>query len=161
MRKILIALAVLPLLAFISCSSDDDDKVNTPEIDFGHDIELLYGQWRATSVELGDLIIDLTATNEDGEVVFTPTYVSFAKDGSFSSEGLIGKTTGEYTTKDKTIIAAVGENNEDKMSFEMPLLESETAKIVVDASAFDLEMIPEDLGDVTVILTKQAKEEEK
>ncbi len=163
MRKILIALAVLPLLAFVCCSSDDDDKVNTPEIDFAHNIELLYGEWRATGVELGEelgnLVIDLTETNEEGEVIFTPTFVSFAKDGSFSSKGLIGKTTGEYTTKDKTIIAAVGENKEHKMSFEMTDLSAETAKIVIDASALDIDMIPEGLGNVTVVLTKQAKEE--
>ena len=107
MKKILIALAVLPLLAFVSCSSDDDEKINTPEIDFAHNIELLYGEWRATGVELGEIVIDLTVTNEEGEEIFAPTYVSFAKDGSFSSKGLIGEATGEYTTKDKTIIAAI------------------------------------------------------
>ena len=126
-------MAVLPLLAFVSCSSDDDDKVITP--DFAHDIQLLYGQWRATGVELGDLVIDLTETNEEGEEVFTPTYVSFSENGAFSSSGLIGEATGEYTTKDKTIVAAVGENKEHKMSFEMTDLSAETAKIVIDASA--------------------------
>ncbi len=159
MRKILIALAVLPLLAFVSCSNDDDDKVNIPKIDFDHNIELLYGQWRATGVELGELVIDLTVTNEEGELVFTPTYVSFAENGSFSSSGLIGEAIGEYTTKDKTIVAAVGENKEHKMSFEMTDLSAETAKIVIDASALDIDMIPEGLGNVTVVLTKQAKEE--
>lgn len=153
MKKILIALAVLPLLAFVSCSSDDDEKVNKP--DFEHNIELLYGQWRATGVELGELVIDLTETNEEGEVIFAPTYVSFAENGSFSSSGLIGETTGEYTTKGKTIIAAIGESKEEKMSFEMTTLNAETAKIVIDASALDIDMIPEGLGDVTVILTKQ------
>lgn len=153
MKKILIALAVLPLLAFVSCSSDDDEKVNKP--DFEHNIELLYGQWRATGVELGELVIDLTETNEEGEVIFAPTYVSFAENGSFSSSGLIGETTGEYTTKGKTIIAAIGESKEEKMSFEMTTLNAETAKIVIDASSLDIEMIPEELGDVTVILTKQ------
>ena len=151
--KILIALAVLPLLAFVSCSSDDDEKVNKP--DFEHNIELLYGQWRATGVELGELVIDLTETNEEGEVIFAPTYVSFAENGSFSSSGLIGETTGEYTTKGKTIIAAIGESKEEKMSFEMTTLNAETAKVVIDASSLDIEMIPEELGDVTVILTKQ------
>jgi hypothetical protein len=157
MKKILIALAMLPLLAFVSCSSDDDDKVNTPEIDFAHNIEQLYGQWRATGVELGEIVIDLTDTNEEGEEIFAPTYVSFAENGSFSSSGLIGETTGEYTTKGETIIAAVGENKEDKMSFEMTDLNAETAKIVIDASALDIDMIPDGLGDVTVVLTKQEK----
>lgn len=153
MKKILIALAVLPLLAFVSCSSDDDEKVNKP--DFEHNIKLLYGQWRATGVELGELIIDLTGTNEEGEEIFAPTYVSFAENGSFSSSGLISETAGEYTTKGKTIIAAIGENKEEKMSFEMTALNAETAKVVIDASSLDIEMIPEELGDVTVILTKQ------
>ena len=153
MKKILIALAVLPLLAFVSCSSDDDEKVNKP--DFEHNIELLYGQWRATGVELGELVIDLTGTNEEGEEIFAPTYVSFAENGSFSSSGLIGETAGEYTTKGKTIIAAIGESKEEKMSFEMTALSAETAKIVIDASSLDIDMIPEELGDVTVILTKQ------
>jgi flagellar hook-length control protein FliK len=41
------------------------------------------------------------------------------------------------------------------MSFEMTALNAETAKVVIDASSLDIEMIPEELGDVTVILTKQ------
>ena len=37
----------------------------------------------------------------------------------------------------------------------MTALNAETAKVVIDASSLDIEMIPEELGDVTVILTKQ------
>ncbi len=36
-------------------------------------------------------------------------------------------------------------------------LNAETAKIVIDASALDIDMIPDGLGDVTVVLTKQEK----
>ncbi|NLZ95672.1 MAG: hypothetical protein GX921_07615 [Bacteroidales bacterium] len=159
MKKILFALAILPILAFVSCSSDDDDKLDIQEPDFAHNIELLYGQWRATGVELGELTIDLTGTDEEGELIFVPTYVSFAEDGSFSSEGIIGEATGKYTTKDKTIITDIGEDKEDKLSFEMTNLTKETAEIVVDASAFNLDMIPDELGEVTVVLTKQEKED--
>lgn len=157
MKKFLFALAMLPLLAFVSCSSDDDD--NTEKIDFDHNIELLYGQWRATSVEIAGEAIDLTMAGEDGEPIFAPTYVTFTKDGAFSSEGLIGEGTGVFSTKGKTIIAVTGEDNEDKISFEMTTLEAETAKIELNAQDLDLGMdIPEEVGNVTVILTKQVAE---
>lgn len=154
MKKFLFALAMLPLLAFVSCSSDDDD--NTVKIDFDHNIELLYGQWQATGVEIGDQVIDLTLTNEEGEAMFAPTFVTFAKDGVFSSKGLIGEGTGVFTTKGKTIVAVTGEDKEDKLSFEMTSLEAETAKIELNAQDLDLGMdIPDEVGNVTVILTKQ------
>ena len=157
MKKFLFALAMLPLLAFVSCSSDDDD--NTVKVDFDHNIEMLYGQWQATSVEVAELEIDLTMEDEDGEAVFAPTFVTFAKDGVFTSEGLIGEGTGVYSTKGKTIVAVTGEDNEDKMSFEMTTLGAETAKIEINAQDLDLGMdIPEEVGTVTVTLTKQVAE---
>lgn len=157
MKKFLFALAMLPLLAFVGCSSDDDD--NTEKVDFDHNIEMLYGQWQATGVEIGELVIDLTLTNEEGEAMFAPTFVTFAKGGVFSSKGIIGESTGVFSTKGKTIVAVTGEDNEDKMSFEMTTLEAETAKIELNAQDLDLGMdIPEEVGNVTVILTKQVAE---
>ena len=59
MKKFLFALAMLPLLAFVGCSSDDE--VDTPTVDFDYNIELLYGEWRATSVEIAEGVsIDIT-----------------------------------------------------------------------------------------------------
>ena len=157
MKKFLFALAMLPLLAFVSCSSDDDD--NKVKIDFDHNIEMLYGQWRATSVEIAGEAIDLTMAGENGEPIFTPTYVTFSKNGAYSSEGLIAEGAGAYTTKGKTIVAVTGENEEDKISFEMTTLEAGTAKIELNAQDLDLGMdIPEEVGNVTVILTKQVAE---
>lgn len=157
MKKFLFALAMLPLLAFVSCSSDDDD--NTEKVDFAHNIEMLYGQWRATSVKVGEQEIDLTLEGEEGEAVFTPTYVTFNKEGKFTKEGLIGEGTGVYTTKDKTIAAVTGEDKEDKLSFEMTTLGAETAEIELNAKDLDLGMdIPEEVGNVTVTLTKQVAE---
>ncbi|HZJ80391.1 MAG TPA: hypothetical protein VFC69_07445, partial [Dysgonamonadaceae bacterium] len=61
MKKVLFALAILPLLAFVGCSSDDDETPDVSDNDFAHNIELLYGKWRATSVEgVDDDAIDLT-----------------------------------------------------------------------------------------------------
>ena len=46
MKKILLALAIMPLL-FVACSSDDDPSTT----DFDYSIDLLYGEWRATNIE--------------------------------------------------------------------------------------------------------------
>ena len=149
MKKILIALAILPLLAFVACSSDDD---KTPKIDFDHNIELLYGEWRATSVEgIGEEPLDLT--NPEIEALVAPTYVTFAKDGIYSTKGILGEGTGVYTTKDKTIATIV---EDTKISFEMTTLSAETAKIELNAQDLDLGIpIPEVIEKVTVVLTKQ------
>ena len=169
MKKVLFALAILPLLAFVSCSSDDDEKVKTPEIEFDYNIELLYGQWRATSVEgVTEDPIDLTTVGEDGEPIFDPTYITFEKDGSYSSVGLIGEATGEYTAKGKTIVAATGKDKGNKMSFEMTSLNAETSKVEINAKTLVIpglpnlpELLPEGVENVTVVLTKQTKAEEK
>lgn len=160
MKKILLALAILPILAFVSCSSDDDDTPNPSRPDFEHDIELLYGQWRATSVEgVAEDAIDLT--DPIMEALIPATYVTFKEDGIYSSEGILGEGTGVYTTKGKTIVAATGENKEDKISFEMSSLNTETAKIELNAQDLELGIdIPEEVENVTVVLTKQVKEDD-
>lgn len=56
MKKILFALAIMPLL-IVACSSDDDKSSTT---DFDHNIEFLYGEWRATTMNTGTLNLDLT-----------------------------------------------------------------------------------------------------
>ena len=152
MKKILFALAIMPLL-IVACSSDDDDK--TPAIDFDHNIEMLYGEWRATSIEgVFEEAIDITSP--EMEAVVTPTYVTFSKDGSFSSKGVLGEGSGKFTTKDKTIAASIGD---DKLSFKMTSLEAKTAKIELNPQDLDLGMpLPEELEKVTVVLTKQDKE---
>ena len=148
MKKILFALAIMPLL-IVACSSDDD---NTPVIDFDHNIEMLYGEWRATAIEgVTEEAIDLT--DPEMEAVVTPTYVTFKKDGLFSSKGVLGEGTGTFTTKDKKIMASVGEN---KLNFVMTTLGAKSAKIEVNPKGIDFGMpIPEELEKVTVVLTKQ------
>ena len=155
MKKILFTLAILPFLAFVGCSSDDDD--NNSKVDFGHNIELLYGEWRATSVEgIGEEPLDLT--DKLIESLVKPTYVTFEKNGIYSSKGVLGEGTGTYTTKDKTIYTVTGDDKEDKISFEMTELESKTAKIKVNPQDIDFGIpIPEEIGTVTVVLTKQDK----
>ena len=151
MKKILFALAILPLLAFVGCSSDDDD--NTPKVDFKHNIEMLYGEWRATEVEvLEGLVIDLTAPEVEENV--PATYVTFEKDGSFSSKGILGEGKGEYSTKGEKISATIGE---DKLSFDMTLLEATTAKIKLNPHDVDFGTIeiPSEIKVATIILTKQ------
>ena len=154
MKKILFALAILPLLAFVGCSSDDDD--NIPKVDFAHDIELLYGEWRATSVEIMEGVnVDLTTPDEDGNLPIEETYVTFEKNGTFSSKGVLGEGKGTYTTKEKKINASIGDA---KLDFEMTSLKATEAKIVLDAKALGLPDVPPSIENVTVVLTKQVKE---
>lgn len=146
MKKILFALAMLPILAFVGCSSDDD---NSTKVDFDHNIEWLYGEWRATSVEAGPLSIDLT--DPTFEVMVLPTYVIFKKGGMYESEGVLGNGTGKYITKGKTITTSL---NDEKISFDVTSLTAKSAKIEINAKALGLPMIPEEIGTVVVVLTK-------
>ena len=151
MKKILFALAIMPLLV-MGCSSDDDDKL--PAIDFDYSIQMLYGQWRATSVKVTEgFVIDLTNSQVEKEI--PPTYVTFEKGGAFTGKGLLGDgkggdRKGTYTTKDKTITL----KSDVTLAFEMTSLASKTAEIKVDATAFGIE-VPEGIESVTVVLTKQ------
>ena len=148
MKKILFALAIMPFL-IVACSSDDD---KTPVIDFDYNIQMLYGEWRATSIEgVGEEAIDLTTP--EIEAIAEPTYVTFNKDGSFSSKGVLGEGTGTYTTKGKTIMALVGEK---KLNLNMTSLEANTSKVEINPQDFDLGLpVPEEIDKVTVVLTKQ------
>ena len=145
MKKIFLALAIMPLL-IVACSSDD---VDTSTKDFAHDIKLLYGEWRATGVEVGGATIDLTKTNT--ELSVAPTYITFGSDGSFVSEGVLGDGIGTYGTNKTTIRTSIGSK---KVNFEMTSLKAKTAKIKLDSKVFNLDLIPEGTGMVTVILTK-------
>ena len=150
MKKILFALAIMPLL-IVACSSDDD---NSTKVDFKHNIELLYGEWRATEVEImeGLPVIDLTTPEMEKEI--PATYVTFEKNGSFTSKGILGEGKGTYTTKGEEITASIGE---EKLIFDMPSLTATTAKIQLDAKALGLPDIPPVIETVTVVLTKQVK----
>ena len=149
MKKILFALAMLPLFAFVGCSSDDDDDMTPGGADFDYEIGLLYGEWRATGVELGPLSIDLTDPNY--EVMVAPTYITFKEGGVYVSEGILGEGTGKFTTKDKTISTSLGG---DEFSFEVKSLDAKIAKIELNAKTLGLSIIPEGLETVIVELTK-------
>lgn len=153
MKKILFALAIMPLLA-IGCSSDDDDDFKNPsDIDFAYNIELLYGEWRATEVDVTEgLEVDLTEPVI--ELTVAPTYVTFAKGGAYQSKGVLGDGTGKYITKDKTVTTTVGDK---KVSFVVKSLSDKSAKIEIDAKELDLPMIPEGIKTVVVELTKDYK----
>ena len=149
MKKFLFALAMLPLLAFVSCSSDDDDN-NNQDVDFAYNIELLYGEWRATKVEIAEaMTIDLT--EPEMELMVAPTYVTFAAGGVYESEGILGEGSGKYITKDKTITTSMGD---EKVSLNMIELGATEAKIEINAKALGLPMIPEGVGTVVVELIK-------
>ena len=152
MKKILFALAIVPLLV-IGCSSDDDD--NTPIVDFGYNIELLYGEWRATSVEIMEGVsVDLTDPEVEEDV--EPTYITFKENNVYTSKGVLGEGTGTYITKDKTITTSLGD---EKISFEMTALDTKIAKIKLVAQDADFGVeIPDIIETVTVVLTKQVKE---
>ena len=144
MKKILFALAIMPLL-IVACSNDD----NPSNSDFDHNIELLYGQWRATSVVVGGVTIDLTTPKN--ELMVTPTYLTFKNDGSLLGEGLFGEGSGKYTAKDKTIATSIGSN---KVNFEMTSLSQSTAKIKVNAKALGLPKITGEAESVVIELKK-------
>lgn len=148
MKKYLFALAILPLL-IVACSSDDDVTSTT---DFDHNIQLLYGEWRATSVEVNGVPIDLTPAKM--ELLVAPTYLTFGENSTLTSEGILGEGTGTFGTKGKTIYTSVGNT---KVSFEMTSLNASTAKIKLDSKLLGLALIPENTGLVTVILTKNYK----
>lgn len=147
MKKILLALAIMPLL-IVACSSDDD----LGKGDFDHNIEYLYGEWRATGVEVSGVMIDLTSPRNELKV--TPTYLTFAKEDIYSSEGILGEGTGRFVTNGKIIETTAGKN---RVSFEMTSLSSKTAKIIVNAKTLDLAIIPEGTETVIVELTKNYK----
>ena len=148
MKKFLFALAMLPLLAFVGCSSDDE--VDTPTVDFDYNIELLYGEWRATSVEIAEGV-SIDITEPELEVMVLLTFVTFKTGGVYESEGILGEGTGEFITKDKTITTSLGG---EKISFDVKSLDAKTAKIELNAKALGLPIIPEGVETVVVVLTK-------
>ena len=152
MKKILFALAIVPLLV-IGCSSDDDDK-NASD-DFGYNIEWLYGEWRATEVEIAEEVsIDLT--DPTIEVLVAPTYLTFKAGDVYESEGILGEGTGKYVAKDKKITTSLGDK---KVSFDVTSLTKETAKIKINAKTLDLDIIPDGIETVVVVLTKDYSRE--
>ena len=151
MKKILFALAMLPLFAFVGCSSDDDNE-KTPGNDFDYSIELLYGKWTATSIDADGDVIDLT--DPVIEMIVEQTTVTFEKDGDYSSTGLIGEGTGKYIAKDKTITTSI--EDDETISFKVKSLEAKTALVeikVEDIDFGDLKM-SEEIETVIVELTK-------
>ena len=148
MKKILFALAIIPLL-IVACSKDND---NSPANSFDYNIEMLYGEWHATGIEgVTEEAIDLT--DPEVEEMVTPTYVTFKKDGTYLSKGILGDKSGIYSTKDKTISATVGD---EKLSFKMTQLDAKSAKIEVNPQDFDFGVtVPGFYKKVTVVLTKQ------
>lgn len=151
MKKILFALAMLPLFAFVGCSSDDDNE-KTPGNDFDYSIELLYGKWTATSVDVDGDVIDLT--DPVMEMVVEPTTVTFEKDGNYSSTGLVGEGTGEYIAKDKTIATSIKDG--ETISFKVKSLEAKTALVEVNVADIDFGdlKISEEVETVIVEWTK-------
>lgn len=144
MKKILFAIVLVPLL-FVACSSDDDTPSNT---DFDYPLEMLYGEWRATSIES---IGSQDLTTPINELYAAPTYLKFNKDGTLVGEGLFGEGTGRYSTKGKTIHTSIGKN---KKSFNVISLNANSAKAKLDAKGLGTPLIPDNAGVVTVTLTK-------
>ena len=75
MKKILIALAIMSLF-FVACSSSDDIPSSA---DFDFNLDLLYGEWRATDVES---VGSQDLTTPINELYAPPTYLTFNKDGT-------------------------------------------------------------------------------
>ena len=144
MKKILIALAIMPLF-FVACSSSDDVPSSG---DFDYSIDLLYGEWRATEVES---VGSQDLTSPINELYAAPTYLKFNKDGTLEGEGLFGEGMGRFSTKEKTIYTSIGKN---KKNFEVVSLQSSKAKVKVDAKGLGTPLIPDNTGIVTFTLEK-------
>ncbi len=153
MKKFLLALALMPLL-IVACSSDDD---KTPSSDFDYTIDLLYGEWRFTGVEVEGVPIDLTEPKIELHV--EPTFLRFSKDGkSLDAEGILGEGSGKYTTDSKTIYISIGNR---KSNFEVTSLGATTAKIKLDSKYLSqLPLINNKMGMLTVTLKKDQKRTE-
>lgn len=123
-------------------------KDYSKEIDFDFDIALLYGEWQVTAVELEGVEIDVTT-------IIDPTFVTFAEKGVFSSKGILGEGDGNYAVKGNDVATII---DGEIMSFDMESLTAETAKIEIDASNLDIDIIPEGIEEVIVVLTKQVVE---
>ena len=95
MRKLLFVLFILPL-SFISCSSDDDSA------GFDYDLEVLYGTWRITHIDVGSGYVNVTSTSS-----ITPTYATFNPDGTYSGKGYFGNGSGTYKAEGKRITCYV------------------------------------------------------
>ena len=146
MKKILLALAILPLL-FVGCSSDND-KLSSG--DFDYNLEMLYGNWRATGIVASGVAIDLTTPKNELKVA--PTNITFSKGGVYTSEGALGEGTGKFGAKDKTILTSIGKH---KVGYEVSSLTAKTAKFKVDAKAFSgIPFITEGTETVLLELTK-------
>ena len=143
MKKILLALAIMPLL-FVACSSDDDPSTT----DFDYSIDLLYGEWRATNIESVGAIDLTTPLNE---LYAAPTYLKFNKDGTLEGEGLFGEGTGKYSAKEKAIHTSIGKT---KKSFEVVSLQATTAKVKLNAKGLGTPLIPDNAGEIIVTLRK-------
>ena len=146
MKKILIAIALMPLF-FVACSSSDDIPSSA---DFDYNLDLLYGEWRATSVESVG-VLDLTTPIN--ELSAAPTYLKFNKDGTLEGEGLFGEGVGKYSTKEKSIHTSIGGV---KKSFEVVSLQSSSAKVRLNAKGLGTPLIPDNAGEVTFTLTKNS-----
>ncbi|NLA62046.1 MAG: hypothetical protein GX857_02300, partial [Bacteroidales bacterium] len=149
MKKILIAIALMPLF-FVACSSSDDIPSSA---DFDYNLDLLYGEWRATSVESVG-VLDLTTPIN--ELSAAPTYLKFNKDGTLEGEGLFGEGVGKYSTKEKSIHTSIGGV---KKSFEVVSLQSSSAKVRLNAKGLGTPLIPDNAGEVTFTLTKNSPRE--
>ncbi len=137
------------------------------EIDFAHDLEKLYGRWRATSIHIrnknGETLtnnpIDLTTPDMEGKI--EPSYITFNKNSDLFIEGIFGKGNGRYTTEGETFYILTGKNEFGE--FEMTELNDNTLTVEVD-----LDKVNFDFGEyqrtidawnvknATFIFTKQA-----
>ena len=147
MKKILLALAIMPLF-FVACSSDDDIPSSG---NFDYSLDHLYGEWRVTDVEA---IGTIDLTKPQNELYVTPTYLKFEKDGSLTGEGVLGEGTGKYSTKSKTIYTSLGKK---KINLEVTSLNATTAKVKLDAKNVPHPLIKDDMGMVTLTLEKNYK----
>lgn len=146
MKKILFAIAFMPLL-FVACSSSDDND-DQPGQDFDYNIEMLFGEWRATHVE-GKRAFNLT--DPLNELYAAPTYLKFNRDGSLEGEGLFGDGTGRYSANKKSIHTSIGNT---RKSLDVSSLEANTAKVKLNAKELNTALITDDEGIVTITFTK-------
>lgn len=128
MKKLLFALALLPLL-ITGCSSDDDNL----KVDF--DQNLIYGEWRLTHLKTSSDDTYLDITTPAGEKAFEPTYITFKSGGKYSGKGYFGWGSGTFKANGKTIVTYI--DGEEFLRYDVLSLTERNAEFIMHQAGSD------------------------
>lgn len=92
MRKMILMLAMMLPMVFVSCSDDEN------ETKFDYDISMIYGTWVIQEIEIDGVWIDWRLDK---------TSATFNPDGTYYGRGEYGNGRGTYIAEGKTITCYV------------------------------------------------------